>query len=283
MNIHYESNITPIIPEIPEVDGFRFDGWYSDEGLTQLFTGTTMPAENIELYGMYVELTGTISFSLNGGSGTAPADIVDTMYSTITEFPSDNGGTAFYRDEYVFMGWGLTPDADEALTEYTIESEDTVTLYAIWAPAAIELISRQGSSSIVDNGRKYITGLKVGITAEELINQYLDVDGDGTIIAPTVIGTGAVIKLKNNRTGEIVDEFTVIIYGDLNGDGQITQTDMILLKTILAGTSSSEYEDVFLMAVDFNKDENLTLNDFTQMKSIISGSRTVSQQTGVVV
>lgn len=283
MNIPYESNITAIIPEIPEVDGFRFDGWYSDEGLTQLFTGTTMPAENIELYGMYVELTGTISFSLNGGSGTAPADIVDTMYSTITEFPSDNGGTAFYRDEYVFMGWGLTPDADEALTEYTIESEDTVTLYAIWAPAAIELISRQGSSSIVDNGRKYITGLKVGITAEELINQYLDVDGDGTIIAPTVIGTGAVIKLKNNRTGEIVDEFTVIIYGDLNGDGQITQTDMILLKTILAGTSSSEYEDVFLMAVDFNKDENLTLNDFTQMKSIISGSRTVSQQTGVVV
>ena len=45
---NYNTNISA--PNEPTLTGYIFDGWYSDVGLTIVYTFTTMPAEDIELY-----------------------------------------------------------------------------------------------------------------------------------------------------------------------------------------------------------------------------------------
>lgn len=279
LNIPYESSLIGIIPEIPEVDGFRFVCWYTDEDLTNEFTGTTMPAQNLNLYGAYVEIMGTIKFNLNGGQGTVPSDIVESVDTIVTEFPTDNGGTLFYMDDYVFVGWGLTPDATEPISSYHIQGEEPVTLYAIWGPAAVELVPKNGSTTVIDNTTRFITGLKEGISREELIDDYLAVNGNGTINAPEIIRTGTVIQLRNYKN-EVVAEYTITIFGDVNGDGLITQSDMIMLKTIIAGTLEVEEGTALFKAVDFNKDGLITQTDYTQLKSVISGAYSIDQGDG---
>ena len=61
--------------------------------------------------------------------------------------------------------------------------------------------------------------------------------------------------------------YTVIVTGDVNGDGKITITDMlavkahILQKTLLSGSG--------LQAADTNGDGKITITDFIQIKAHI--------------
>ncbi len=52
--ITQEYGTTVLAPTNPTKDGFTFDGWYIDIGLTTLYTFTTMPAENIILYAKWI-------------------------------------------------------------------------------------------------------------------------------------------------------------------------------------------------------------------------------------
>ena len=44
---HYDDSITEFLPIL---DGYTFNGWHSDAGLTNAYTFTTMPAEDITIY-----------------------------------------------------------------------------------------------------------------------------------------------------------------------------------------------------------------------------------------
>ncbi|MFP4177783.1 MAG: InlB B-repeat-containing protein [Acholeplasmataceae bacterium] len=48
----YRSTITPYTPT---KEGYAFDGWYIDPGLAQDYTWGTMPAEDLDLYGIWVK------------------------------------------------------------------------------------------------------------------------------------------------------------------------------------------------------------------------------------
>ena len=75
-----------------------------------------------------------------------------------------------------------------------------------------------------------------------------------------IIGTGMTVTV-----GEEL-EYTLIVIGDINGDGKITITDIaqiklhLIDKEILTGSN--------FIAADLNSDEELTVTDLAQIKLI---------------
>lgn len=81
-----------------------------------------------------------------------------------------------------------------------------------------------------------------------------------------VVGTGTTINLKD-ANGNVICTYTIVIYGDINGDGYILANDYVLIKNHimddggLSGTKS--------MAADVNKDGNILANDYVLIKNHI--------------
>lgn len=114
------------LPE-PTKDGYVFDGWFFDEGLTEPFAiAGLLTNQNPTLYAKWIddeETTVTITFESNGGSSVAA--IVGAPGDSLEE------PTAPTREDYTFEGWY----SDEALTTpytFTTIPENNVTLYAKW-------------------------------------------------------------------------------------------------------------------------------------------------------
>ncbi len=82
----------------------------------------------------------------------------------------------------------------------------------------------------------FVYGLQERLRENKLLNDYIDVQGDGrieieyrekddgTTYAPWT-GTGTVINVYDNVTDELVESFYIIIFGDLNGDSFIQSAD----------------------------------------------------------
>ncbi|NBP82275.1 hypothetical protein EBU60_00180 [bacterium] len=114
-----------------EPDGYEFVGWYSDPAVhteaTLVENGDTNTAVgNRTLYAFWRLTTTTVTFDLNGATGTAPADATWT-YGTFLTFPS-----APTRAGYTFDGWFTADEGGEEITSLTAnDSTDAeTTLYA---------------------------------------------------------------------------------------------------------------------------------------------------------
>lgn len=137
------SNIN--LPE-PTRDGYVFDGWFFDEGLTDPFAiAGLLTNQSPTLYAKWIEdeeATVTITFESNGGSSVA----------AIVGVPGDTLGepSAPTRDGYTFEGWY----SDQALTTpytFTTIPENNVTLYAKWEEVIVTYtitFNSNGGSSI---------------------------------------------------------------------------------------------------------------------------------------
>ena len=107
----------------PTKTGHRFIGWFKDNNLTEAFTETTMPAENITLYPKFEINTYTITFNTNGGSSIS--SIEKEYNEEIGTLPTP------IKEGYSFQGWY----SDSNLTEefnLTNMPDRNITLYAKW-------------------------------------------------------------------------------------------------------------------------------------------------------
>jgi endo-1,4-beta-xylanase len=72
----------------------------------------------------------------------------------------------------------------------------------------------------------------------------------------------------------VKDSVTVIVTGDVNGDGKITVTDMIATKSHLLG--KSKFTGAAEKAADTNGDGKISITDFIQLKAHILGKSAVA-------
>lgn len=88
------------------------------------------------------------------------------------------------------------------------------------------------------------------------------------------IGTGSRILIRDmNGTG--VKEYACIVYGDINGDGQVDIVDMLYMKRHILGTSS--LNGLREIAADVNKKGGIDIVDMLYMKRHILGRSYISQ------
>lgn len=127
----------------------------------------------------------------------------------------------------------------------------------------------------------YISGFSVDTTAGTIKNKMSDskrVD----ILNSNNYGLGNNDKIKTGDKIIITDldgttrySYNVIIYGDVNGDGNISAGDYVTIKNYILG--KNELNGASLKAADINRTNSITASDYVMIKNAILGKSTISQ------
>ena len=91
--------------------------------------------------------------------------------------------------------------------------------------------------------------------------------GNEEVANDAAIGTGMKVKIMDGDT--VKAEYTVIVTGDTNGDGDISVTDLIAIKSYILGKANLSNE--YAIAADTSGDRDITITDFIQIKAKILG------------
>lgn len=99
---------------------------------------------------------------------------------------------------------------------------------------------------------------------------------NGEVISDdTLVGTGTTINLVTKDTKDIIQTYTVIIYGDVNGDGEISPSDYVKVKNNILGI---EYlNNLYKISGDVNNDEQISPSDYVKIKNKILGIEEIAQ------
>lgn len=143
-------------------------------------------------------------------------------------------------------------------------------------------IQINGSASIQTHYsiKDVMTGITVGSTAADVVSQISAnncsvkiLKADGSENTGTV-GTGNVLTVYQNNT--VIASYAIVVYGDLNGDGKISNSDMVLMKKHILNVSALSGN--YLTAADINKaGDGVTNKDLVLLKKHILNVQAISQ------
>ena len=273
----YKYGDTVIAPADPVVDKMTFTGWSME-------IPTTMPAENLIIIASF-ESTGTV----DAYTVTFWADGVE-FQKTLVKVGSEitlptNSPT---KEFYVFKSWKDVPAAMPA---------NDIDIYAEFERVPVTLIPKAGSTTVIDRDNMVIYGLQERMS-EATYNTYLDVEGDGhfTVTATANgFGTGTVVELYDNVTGQLLETYYVVIFGDLNGDSRVNATDVSLandevlsvtgwsLKQVYSNgvlVDNPDYKVYMTMAADLNGDGRIDSIDTSIISNRALALTYIDQVTG---
>ena len=95
---------------------------------------------------------------------------------------------------------------------------------------------------------------------------------EGVIKSSGAIASGDTINIKTDREEK---KYTIIIYGDVNGDGKITATDYMMIKNdIMDIKKLTELEKI---CADVSRDGNITASDYMMIKNDIMDIKPIIQ------
>ena len=90
------------------------------------------------------------------------------------------------------------------------------------------------------------------------------------------IVTGDIIAGKD-MSGKNKSKQTIVIYGDVNGDGDITIKDLLIMRKYLLGTAN--LDSIYQQAGNVNKDNNgITIKDILILRKQLLGSASIEQK-----
>jgi hypothetical protein len=133
------------------------------------------------------------------------------------------------------------------------------------------------TSDLFAVGEDTVSGIVEGVTVEQLLSGIKGgsirvVDKNGAVVFSGKAATGMVIQLMSN--GKVVDEWTVVVAGDVNGDGNISVSDMLAVKAHVL--NKSKLTGAAAEAADTNGDGFISITDFIQIKAHILGISSVT-------
>lgn len=120
----------------------------------------------------------------------------------------------------------------------------------------------------VDSDHAFITGIAPGTTAQQL--QKVCLPGNMEV-SREILATGTVLSVQT--AADETHSLTAIVTGDLNGDGSVSITDMLMLKSKILGQN---LPDTALAAGDINYDGSVTITDFLRIKACLLGLERIS-------
>lgn len=187
-------------------------------------------------------------------SGTYPTSVAALTLD-------ESGTTPKYKADTV----NLVPELSNAFVSLDIAATDC------------ELAPVDGSTTVVETDKRIVYGLAQELTLDSFKTEYAQVLGTGTIVCEdSVLGTGSVIKVMDGATCRL--EYTVVIYGDVDGNGTCDANDSFLVGMIDRGMLSLDKLNAYeKMAADPNHDGVINAADATLLGDTALLKATVSQ------
>jgi uncharacterized repeat protein (TIGR02543 family) len=239
----YGTSITP--PANPVKEGYTFTGWLPA-------IPATMPSANATCVAQWQINQYTISFDSRGGS---PVTSITQDYGTAITAPADP-----VKQGDVFLGWYPQIPA-------TMPGND-LQCVAVWSSDNPQLVEAVGSTTVIDtsNSINLIYGLEIGISQTAFEALFVDVIGNGyTVITQTDygFGTGTKVELYHSVTHELVETYYIVIFGDVNGDGNVDSMDADLVEAVENFEVFWDWNTEFYLykASDINGDMNVDSMD----------------------
>ena len=268
--VSYKFGETVATPENPVVDGMTFIKWNP-------VIPSTMPAKDLVIVAAFEVSVYKATFLVDGGV----YDQFMVGHGDEIPVPAEDPKKEFYT----FAGWANMPE-DGRMPAVDVE------ITATFERVPVKLVPMAGSTTVIDTDAMAIYGIGLYATEAKLRSSFLAVEGDGYFtVAPsqrTACGTGTVIELYDNVTGELLETYTIVVFGDLNGDSKISIDDNAIAQaeydwfTSWSDPSSSEYDMYKTMAADFNGDKYISNGEAADIERYVLGTVTIDQTTGAV-
>lgn len=202
-------------------------------------------SNNYSEYIIYPDYSITVSTETSGGAVSGTGIYIKDSIIEVSATPEQG---------YIFSGWyennvkilgagssySFNATQDRILTAKFVQL-DFCSIYA--------LTSQTGE---VDETNKYLRGIKAG----GKVNDFFAVSDDGSLLQiendyGNINATGTIVQtLSSSRT--VIDEYTIVILGDVNGDGAIDAFDAITIDLYIANLH--EFTGAYLEAADINQD-----------------------------
>lgn len=268
---------TIIIP--PSVETIGVDAFTGCPNLTLYVYPKSSALEYAQANHLKYKVFVTVTFSLNGGTGTLPLSQSGVTGNAVTLPPQGD----IAKQNYHFLGWATTAGATTPLASLTMEKAN-ILLYAVWSLIP-SFAARAGATTVIDVQGRFIYGLATGLTKTVFENTFVSVTGNGRMeYTPDtgILGTGTTVKVIDNITGLAVQTFSIIIFGDVNGDGNIDSIDAGKAVDFENYRDSWNPADnaLYMKAGDLNGDGNLDSLDAGKIVDAENYIITINQITG---
>ncbi len=119
-----------------------------------------------------------------------------------------------------------------------------------------------------------ISGINLGTTGSDLVNRAKSVNPNASVSVSNTgrLGTGNTITIRSNGEERT---YTVIIYGDSNGDGNINIFDLVRNQKIILNSMSTS--SASKTAADANKDGKVNIFDLVRIQKHILNTASIEQ------
>ena len=308
-----------------EKEGYTFIGWALNENPAEtdkVDLPETMPAEDRIYYAIWKINVYTVTFLDAAGE---PFHTEELEYKATINAPEGTPDKLNYN----FVGWSLTAvDLGTADTPVDVTKlidfenaaptviADDMTIYPAFDRVVVTLKLIAGSTAVVETERAsdpvtgYIYGLRQKLKIDALTSEYLAVEGDGrlNVVANKYnrCGTGTKVEVIDNVTGEVVEIYYIIIYGDVNGDAAVTAADVSAINAEDAGVTNwskayitdGEYDYCKVLAADiagmddadgdgidddgYAGDGLVTVTDATALDLVVLKLNQLDQTSGII-
>lgn len=152
------------------------------------------------------------------------------------------------REGYAFAGWFNNG------VEFTVQSVITadITVTAQWVVNEFKM--KDDSPINIDNTQKFVYGFSRENLTEEAIKEEFVNENIQVTSSNGLFGTGTKIVLYDESLG-VINEATVVFFGDVNGDGWYDGMDGLLVSCLESGMLSREQVgEAVWFAADCNHD-----------------------------
>lgn len=133
------------------------------------------------------------------------------------------------------------------------------------------------SKAVIDKENMVVYGFDVGMSTTAELKQKVAATGSGSIKVVYTeygLGTGSVINVVSDDT--VVKSYTVVIFGDVNGDALIDGNDSSSVQTVSTGLAVYD-SNTLVMASDLNGDGVIDSADLGIELSVATGLSVLDQ------
>jgi len=275
-----------------------------DEGTWTAYTAPIVLSTNVNVYARCKDSTGNIS-----GTGSVVINNIDKEAPTtpiIMATPTkptdcDVSVAISYPVDVATKEYNIDGSTWTAYTTPLLQTNNCI-IYARCIDAVgnisdtasisinniIKPIAKNGSSAIVNQNNHLIYGLDDGLTLAKFKRDYISVSGNGNLVYTLVngsFGTGTKADLIDNATNEIIATYTILIFGDVNGDGNIDSIDagkFIDYQNYMVNWDPIT-DSAFVKAGDLNGDGNIDSIDAGLAVDFQNYLVTINQSTGIAL